>query len=220
MDTSNDIDNSVITNVISNMHKMVSNRGFDMSNVNRYPAQDHFSKAIDEFKSGRNSLDLYIENTDSSKENYGKKLYVHLMMNMQNIKKPNEIEKLYNMIESSHDLNNNDHVVIIIFHDLPESVVNLEMKYPNLTVFSHKKLLFNLIEHEYVPEHVLLSPSEKVALLSDLMISSYDKLPLISKTDAVCRYYNFRIGDVIKITRPSLAGKVHVMYRYVQDIIH
>ena len=90
MDASNDIDDSVIISVISNVHKMLLNRGFDMSKVNRYPAQEHLHKMISLFRSGQNSLDLYLENTDDSKEFFGKKAYVHFMMNMQNIKKPNE----------------------------------------------------------------------------------------------------------------------------------
>ena len=35
------------------------------------------------------------------------------------------------------------------------------------------------------------------------------------KSDAISRYYNFREGDVIKIERPSLGNKVHVVYRYI-----
>lgn len=219
MDASNDIDDSVIISVISNVHKMLLSRGFDMSKVNRYPAQEHLHKMISLFRSGQNSLDLYLENTDNSKEYFGKKAYIHFMMNMQNIKKPNELVKLHDMLENAHDLNNNDHVILVIFHDLTESIMDLESKHQNLTIFSHKKLLFNVIDHEYVPKHELLSPSEKNTLLSDLMISAYDKLPLINRSDVICRYYNYRVGDVIKITRPSLSGKTHVIYRYVQDIV-
>tara|TARA_Y100000389_G_C17285591_1_gene425265 strand:+ start:35 stop:694 length:660 start_codon:yes stop_codon:yes gene_type:complete len=219
MDTSNDIDDAVIVNVISNVYKMIDSRGFDMSKVNRYPAQEYVNSNIKLFRDGRNSLDLYLENTDDSKDNYGKKLYVHFMHHMQNIKKSAELVKLHDMLQNAHDLNHNDHIIIVIFHELTETIMDIEKNHPNLTIFSHKKLLFNVIDHEYVPQHELVSPVDKVKLLSDLMISDYDKLPLINKSDVICRYYNYRIGDVIKITRPSLAGKTHVIYRYVQDIV-
>ena len=63
--------------------------------------------------------------------------------------------------------------------------------------------MFNIVDHEYVPIHEKLSPTEKVKLLSDFMIKSYDKLPLLSKQDP-CRYYNFRQNDVVRITRSNL----------------
>ena len=83
-------------------------------------------------------------------------------------------------------------------------------------MFTYKYLKFNIVDHEFVPHHESLTAAEKIKLLSDFMIKDYNKLPLISKFDPVCRYYNFKIGDVLRITRPSDANKTYVSYRYVQ----
>ena len=40
------MDNSAIINVIQNVHKMLMNRGFDMSKINRNPPTAHMENLI------------------------------------------------------------------------------------------------------------------------------------------------------------------------------
>lgn len=75
----------------------------------------------------------------------------------------------------------------------------------NFELFLSKYLMFNLIEHRLVPLHQKLSEKEKIDLFKVLLFkpeyNPLDKLPKMLKTDAICKYYNWEIGDVIKITR-------------------
>ncbi len=210
------MDNSAIINVIQNVHKMLMNRGFDMSKINRNPPTAHMENLIKLFRDKKNTLDIFIENTNSAKPNFGKKIYVHFLHQMRNEKSTKEFEELYDVVTKAHNMMDSDQIVVVVFHDLTETHRALENEFQNLTLFSYKNLMFNIVDHEFVPHHELLSAAEKIKLLSDFMIKSYDKLPLISKFDPVCRYYNFKVGDVLKITRPSDANKTHVSYRYVQ----
>ena len=212
------MDNPTIINVMKNVHKMLKNRGFDVNKINRNPPVAQLIKTIEMFRNGANSLDILIENTDPTKEYLGEKGYVHFIYNMRNSKSSDEIEEIYDVIRKAHNMKDSDDIMIVVFHDLGETIRDLELSYDNITIFTYKNLMFNIVDNEYVPVHECLNPEQKIKLLSDFMITGYDKIPLISKSDAVCRYYNFRDGDVLKITRPSKANKSHISYRYVQII--
>ena len=213
------MENSTIIKVIQNVHKMIENRGFDITKVNRSPPMSYLNNNIKLFRDNKNSLDIFVENSSSQQDLPGKKIYVHFIFNMKNSKSSKEIEDTYETIKKSNNMNIDDHIVFVIFNDINEKIQNLELEYDNITIFNYKKLMFNIIEHEYVPIHEKLSPTEKVKLLSDFMIKSYDKLPLLSKQDPVCRYYNFRQNDVVRITRPSSSNKSHILYRFIQ-VLH
>ncbi len=78
---------------------------------------------------------------------------------------------------------------------------------------------FNVLEHELVPEHYLVSEEEEEEILKELGVRK-DQLPKIKKSDAVLRvlerkYGHIPIGSLIKIVRKSpTAGKI-VVYRVV-----
>lgn len=212
------MDNPTIISVLKNVHKMLKNRGLDISKINRNPPIATLNNMIEMFRNNKNSLDILIENTDPAKEYFGKKAYVHFIYNMKNNKSSDELEEIYDVIRKAHNIKDTDDIIIVIFHELGETVRTLELYKDNLTIFIYKNLMFNIVDNEYVPVHELLKPEEKLKLLSDFMITSYDKLPIISKQDAVCRHFNFREGDVLRIIRPSKANKSHISYRYVQII--
>jgi len=210
------MDNSTIINVVNNVHKMLENRGFDITKVNRNPPTAHMNNLIKLFRDKNNTLDIMIENTNRDKADFGKKAYVHFIYSMRNEKSNKEFEDLYDVVTKAHNMMERDHIIIVVFSELTEKHRSLESEFSNLTLFSYKNLMFNLVDHQFVPTHESLTAAEKIKLLSDFMIKDYNKLPLISKYDPVCRYYNFKIGDVLRITRPSDANMTHVTYRYVQ----
>jgi DNA-directed RNA polymerase subunit H (RpoH/RPB5) len=166
-------------------------------------------RTIAAFKEGSNGLDIHMDDPKY------KKIYVHYIFKMGNSKKTGELEKMHTLLSSAHQITNNDEIVFVIFHDINEEIIELENKFPNLTIFTHKRLLFNLVDHQYVPKHSRLSAEDKSELLQILMIRDYNKLPLLPKTDVVSRYYNFRAGDVVRVERPSKGNMKHIAYRYV-----
>ena len=210
------MDNSTIINVLQNVYKMLENRGFDMTKVNQNPPTAHLNHLIKLFRDRKNTLDIMIENDNQDKPNFGKKVYVHFIYNLRNAKSNKEFEELYDVVTKAHNMMEKDQIIVVVFDDLTEKHRSLEVEFPNLTLFTYKNLMFNIVDHEFVPHHECLTAAEKIKLLSDFMIKDYNKLPLISKFDPVCRYYNFKIGDVLRITRPSDANKTYVSYRYVQ----
>lgn len=78
---------------------------------------------------------------------------------------------------------------------------------------------FNVLEHELVPEHHLLTEEEAEKVLKELKITR-DQLPKIRKSDACVKvleriYGPIEEGRIIKIVRKSPTSEIFVAYRMV-----
>lgn len=73
-----------------------------------------------------------------------------------------------------------------------------------------------VLDHELVPEHVILNKEEVNELLSKYNIS-LNQLPKIKASDAVIQIIGAKPGDVVKIIRPSLTAGKSVYYRLVVE---
>ena len=78
--------------------------------------------------------------------------------------------------------------------------------------FRDAELLVEVTEHRLVPAHALLSPEDRQALLDRYKLRA-EQLPRIQRTDPVARYYGLKVGDVVKIVRPSETAGRYVTYR-------
>ncbi|MET1159975.1 MAG: DNA-directed RNA polymerase subunit H [Thermoprotei archaeon] len=79
---------------------------------------------------------------------------------------------------------------------------------------SSKKPDINILEHELVPKHEILSPEEAEKILRKLNVKPY-QLPWISIEDPVVKAIGAKPGDIIRIIRKSPTAGVSIAYRYV-----
>lgn len=77
----------------------------------------------------------------------------------------------------------------------------------NIELFSVKELQFNITTHRLVPKHTLATEAER----EELKIY-HNKLPILLYTDVIRRYYDYKRGDIIRITRKDNS----MIYRVVK----
>ncbi len=82
-----------------------------------------------------------------------------------------------------------------------------------------ENISFNVLQHDLVPEHVLLTEEETEVIFSELKITR-DQLPKIKKSDAAIRVLEningpIEAGRVIKVIRKSSTAEEFVAYRLV-----
>ena len=72
----------------------------------------------------------------------------------------------------------------------------------------------DVLKHELVPEHIILSDKEAKEVLKKYNVS-IDQLPRIFDTDPVVRAIGAKPGQIIKIIRRSPTAKKSIAYRVV-----
>ncbi len=78
----------------------------------------------------------------------------------------------------------------------------------NIELFSADDLQFNITKHILVPKHILLEREESISIQKKYGV----KIPIILRSDPIAKFYNYHLGDIVKILRRD----GHVMYRIVK----
>jgi len=73
---------------------------------------------------------------------------------------------------------------------------------------------FNVLEHELVPDHEVISDEEAEEVLEKYDIKP-SQLPKLDKKDPAAKEIDADPGDIVKITRDSETAGRSVAYRYV-----
>lgn len=81
-------------------------------------------------------------------------------------------------------------------------------------MMSEKESKFNVLDHEMVPKHRILSEEEKNQFLQKYGIKPQD-LPRISSKDPVVVAIGAKIHDIIEIKRKSITAGEAIYYRIV-----
>ena len=110
--------------------------------------------------------------------------------------------------------------LIIIIKDKPnDSLISTvrdvwEQEKINIIIFGIQHLLFNILEHSYVPKHRVMSEEEQNELFERLNITSSEELPEISRFDPVAKAIGLRPGQLCHIERKSPTAFKTDFYRY------
>lgn len=86
--------------------------------------------------------------------------------------------------------------------------------YPFSEVFLEKDLMIDKVRHISVPLHELLSDEDSKRVLEEYLVKKRE-MPKIFVTDPIARYYNAKIGQIFKITRPSETSGLAPFHRLV-----
>ena len=82
-----------------------------------------------------------------------------------------------------------------------------------IILLSFDRLQFNILNHQYVPPHTILSKEELNEMMKKYNVGDKSQLPDISRYDPVALAIGMRPGDVCKIDRPSKSAIHSTYYR-------
>lgn len=163
--------------------------------------------------------DTEIEDNIKAKQetNIVKKIYIKYHLEGK-LKQTNIYEYIDDIFDVEQILSPTDELLIItkdkvnqITKDLLVNIYNNDKK--NVNIYNLNDFLFNIMEHDMVPPHRILSDDEKKDIYTKYYITDDKQLPEISRFDPVALAIGLRSGDLVEITRSSPTAITTNYYR-------
>jgi DNA-directed RNA polymerase I, II, and III subunit RPABC1 len=195
-----------IKNAWITCQEMVEDRGFKLDKSYKELSDADFKYLTHEKK-----LDIYATKIVNDKK-CG--IYIKFITTLRI--KPTLIKNYVDEIrEQISDIDILDIVVVLKIE--PNNTIYKLEKEKLIQIMNCKELQINKTKHSLVPKHELINDSVGAELLKRYSLVSKSQLPLILMSDPICRYYNFRSGDIIKITQNAVShNKGYEFYRCVR----
>ena len=155
-------------------------------------------------------MDMLLEKTD-------KKTYVKYHLD-KTLRPTNLYDYIEDLINLDNILNKTDDLVIIIKDEpndsLKKTLANFwQQEGVFINVINIKRLQFNILNHELVPPHRVLSVEEADAVKKQYNIMDDSQIPDISRFSPVSQVIGIRPGQLCEIIRPSKTAIKSKFYR-------
>ena len=155
-------------------------------------------------------MDMLLEKTD-------KKTYVKYHLD-KTLRPTNLYDYIEDLINLDNILKKTDDLVIIIKDEpndsLKKTLANFwQQEGVFINVINIKRLQFNILNHELVPPHRVLSVEEADAVKKQYNIMDDSQIPDISRFSPVSQVIGIRPGQLCEIIRPSKTAIKSKFYR-------
>lgn len=127
-----------------------------------------------------------------------------------------------NVIHNLMGKKNAQHLIIVANNKATPKVSSvLGILGHHAQLFNEEELVFNVTKTQLVPKHICVTGQEREDILNTYTKlpgddeQHLDLLPGIFTCDAVAKYYNYKVDDLIKIERPRKDGLIDLTYRMV-----
>jgi|LauGreDrversion4_2_1035121.scaffolds.fasta_scaffold01559_15 DNA-directed RNA polymerase subunit H (RpoH/RPB5) len=169
-------------------------------------------KVLSELVTDREYIIEYIKNFDDNKEEFpfclkARRGQDSILCFLNDDEKLN-IQGIKDTISIMNKENANKCIIVYRSNVTSSAKKSLETLEYEFELFAMHELQLNITKHRLVPKHNRVTQSEK-----DELDKNYKgKLPILLSNDPVCRYYGFKKGEYIRITRKDGS----IMYRVVK----
>lgn len=204
---------------------MVDRRGYDTGSYHHFTTED-INSMMNLMTSTKTSQKYTVTPFDMVCKHKEEDKYLHVRYFFSSKLKVNTIENILNTMIEDEQFNTEEDEVLCIVDEKVSNETMFDNQLDGLfkkmgnkyytQIFEIGKLIINIMEHEFVPEHTIISNEEKQKLLERFDISTFTQLPIIMKSDPVAKFIGMRRGDVCRIIRPSETSGKYEMYRYCQ----
>ena len=157
-------------------------------------------------------MDMLLKKTTTDKSVYVK---YHLAKSLRPVNIFEYIEDLFTLeevLQKKDDL-------IVIMKDEPNDTIRKtltdiwEKEGIYITVINIKRLQYNILNHQLVPEHIVLSSEEATEVKKKYNIIDDSQIPDISRFSPVSQVIGIRPGELCRIYRPSKTAIKAEFYR-------
>lgn len=195
--------------MISTVYKSRKNI-LDLMEKQGYNIEDYSNFSINEVNSMKqnNQLDMLLEKKEEDPITKRKnKIYIRYYLG-KTIRPSNLQEMIDDLFNLEEILKKEDTLFIIIKDEINETLTN-ELKHIwesdgiFIVIESIKRLQFNILNHELVPEHNVVPESKVDEIMKKYNITDKVQFPDISRFDPVSRAIGLRPGQLCHIVRPS-----------------
>ena len=161
-----------------------------------------------------NQLDMLIKHKDADKKTYVK--YNITTKPIRTTYIDTIIEDLYTI---ENVLTKGDNLILILLDNPNDTILNHIKHIYNrdgyfIVVHSIKRLQFNILQHELVPNMEILDETQKQDLKKKYNLKDFTQLPEINRFDPQALAMSMRPGDIGKIERNSVTSLNYDYYRY------
>lgn len=161
-----------------------------------------------------NQLDMLVKHKNSEKKTYVK--YNITTKPIRTTYIDNIIEDLYTI---ENVLTKGDNLILILLEDPNDTILSHIKHIYNrdgyfIVVHSIKRLQFNILQHELVPNMEILDETQKQDLKKKYNLKDFTQLPEINRFDPQALAMSMRPGDIGKIERNSVTSLNYDYYRY------
>ena len=197
--------NVSLYNAKRNLLEILESRNFNI--------QDYVNTDINEIgiQYENKQLDMLL------KDNKEKQIYVKFYIN-KTLKTQNIYDIIQDLFYLDEILSKNDDLMIII-KDEPNTTIKQILKdiWENegiyISLISIKRLQFNILKHELVPKHTILSEKEVDIFKKEYNITDMEQIPDISYFGPVSIVMGLRPGNIVRIDRKSRTSIITHFYR-------
>ena len=182
----------------------------DLMGKQGYNIEDYANFSVNEVNSMKqnNQLDMLLEKKEENPVTKRKnKIYIRYYLG-KTIRPSNLQEMIDDLFNLEEILKKDDTLFIIIKDEINETLTN-ELKHIwesdgiFIVIENIKRLQFNILDHELVPKHTIVSESEVVNVMKKYNITDKIQFPDISRFDPVARAIGLRPSQLCHIVRPS-----------------
>jgi DNA-directed RNA polymerase subunit H len=182
----------------------------DLMGKQGYNIEDYANFSVNEVNSMKqnNQLDMLLEKKEEDPVTKRKnKIYIRYYLG-KTIRPSNLQEMIDDLFNLEEILKKDDTLFIIIKDEINETLTN-ELKHIwesdgiFIVIENIKRLQFNILDHDLVPEHTIVPETDVVNIMKKYNITDKIQFPDISRFDPVARAIGLRPGQLCHIVRPS-----------------
>lgn len=208
--------------IITMIHKsrktilnLLNQQGFDTTEYNNFGVNEIHAMYTN--KDVPKQLDMIMtanQGTVKSKSVYVK-YHLGKTLRVENIQ--DYVDDLFNIEQILNK--KTDTLIIIIKQEINQTLMNILNEFWDrnkifIILFNLERLQFNILQHQYVPKHIILNEDERKEMFKRYNILDVKNLPDISRFDPVAQAIGMRPGDICRIERPSKTSVISNYYRY------